>query len=326
MSWLAWYQFQPNNVSLAWAVFGLLLFELGNWRKWKFLRAQAYVALPCSFAHIFYSNFNVPPSFGSFGPEVITVALLVPIYFWVYWQLHGRKTGVEGKVRIEYLMAGLGTATLAALARFELPLDMVVIGYAAIMLAALLVAWLMRIDIFLYQALVLLGVAAFRISMHNFYHLQEAFSSNLSSAIWALGLMAAGVPVCLLIRRRTGESPEAQGWMGTLARRPEQAMFFVPFALLSVLLYLKVGPDRITLAWGAEALGCFVLGLWAKERSFRLAGLGLLLACAAKIVFWDVWQMNDPTARYLTLIGVGVLILVVSYLISRNREVLREYL
>jgi uncharacterized membrane protein len=70
----------------------------------------------------------------------------------------------------------------------------------------------------------------------------------------------------------------------------------------------------------------FVLALWAKVRSFRLAGLGLLLLCAAKIVFWDVWQVSDLTARYLTLIGVGALILVVSYLISRNREALREYL
>ena len=97
-------------------------------------------------------------------------------------------------------------------------------------------------------------------------------------------------------------------------------------ALLSVLLWLKVASGMITLAWGAEAVMVFVLALWAKVRSFRLAGLGLLLLCAAKIVFWDVWQVSDLTARYLTLIGVGALILVVSYLISRNREALREYL
>ena len=103
-------------------------------------------------------------------------------------------------------------------------------------------------------------------------------------------------------------------------------MFFVPFVLMGVLLALKVAPGMITLAWGSEAVVVFVLALWAKERSFRLAGLVLLLLCVAKIVFWDAWQFSDPTARYLTLIGVGTLILVVSYLISRNREALREYL
>jgi hypothetical protein len=326
LSWLIWYQVQPISVSLAWAVLGLLLFELGNWRSWLFLRAQAYVALTCSFAHIFYANFNVLSAPGSFGPEVITVVLLVPIYFWIYWQLHGRKTSAEGKIRVDYLIACLGTATLAALARFELPLDSVVIGYAAIVLTTLLAAWLMRLQVFLYQALVMLGVTAFRISMHNFYHLHEAFSSNLSSAVWAIALMSAGVPICLMLQRQNAESITAPGWIGALGRRPEQPMFFVPFMLLSVLLYLKVAAGMISLAWGAEAVIVFVLALWAKERSFRLAGLGLLLLCAAKIVFWDLWQIGNPTMRSLSLIGVGTLIFVMSYLISRNREALREYL
>jgi hypothetical protein len=327
-SWLIWYRLDANNVSLAWGVFGLLLFELGNWRSWGFLRIQAYVALAFSFAHIFYANFNTLSAPGIFSPPIITVILLVPIYFWVYWQLHGRKSAsaVEGKIRIEYLIASLGTATLAALARFELPLDVVVIGYAAIVLGTLLIAWLTRLQIFLYQALVMLGVTAFRISMHNFYHLHESFSANLSCSAWAIGLMAVGVPVCLQIRRQNQENTATAGWTGALARHPDQPMFFVPFALLSVLLWLKVASGMITLAWGAEAVMVFVLALWAKVRSFRLAGLGLLLLCAAKIVFWDVWQVSDLTARYLTLIGVGALILVVSYLISRNREALREYL
>jgi hypothetical protein len=326
LSWLIWYQFQPVNVSLAWAVLGLLLFELGNWRSWLFLRAQAYVALTCSFAHIFYANFNVLSAPGTFGPEVITVVLLVPIYFWIYWQLHSRKNSAEGKMRVEYLIACLGTATLAALARFELPLDNVVIGYAAIVLAALLAAWFLRLQTFLYQALIMLGVTAFRISMHNFYHLHEAFSSNLSSAVWAIALMSAGVPLCLMLQRRDAGSITAPGWLGALGRRPEQPMFFVPFALLSVLLYLKVAPGILSLAWGAEAVIVFVLALWAGERSFRLAGLGLLLLCTAKIVFWDLWQIGDRTTRSLTLIGVGSLIFVMSYLISRNREALRGYL
>jgi len=328
VSWLIWYQFGANSVSLAWAVFGLLLFEIGNWRSWAFLRIQAYVALTFSFAHIFYANFNSLTAHRITDAPVLTVILLVPIYFWIYWQLHGRKTdsAVEGRIRVEYLIASLGTATLAALARFELPLDAVVVGYAAIVLGTLLIAWLTRLEIFLYQALVMLGVAAFRISMHNFYHLHESFSAYLTNSAWAIGLMAAGVPICLQIRKHTRGNLANAGWIGALARNPEQPMFFVPFVLLSILLWLKVVPGMITLAWGAEAVMVFVLALWAKVRSFRLAGLGLLLLCAAKIVFWDVWQVSDLKARYLTLIGVGALILVVSYLISRNREALREYL
>ncbi|HEX4606544.1 MAG TPA: DUF2339 domain-containing protein [Candidatus Angelobacter sp.] len=328
VSWLIWYQLPAIDVSLVWAVFGLALFLIGDWKSWSFLRVQSYVALTCSFAHIFYANFNVLKAPGTARPEIYTVIPLVGIYFFIYWQLRGKKasSATESILSPDNLLACLGTATLAALARFELPLDMVAIGYAALVIATLLAAWRTKLQIFLYQALVLLGMTAFRVSMYNFYHLHELFGSSLSAAIWTIVLLAAGVPICLAIRRSTPQTLTGPQWARGLASHCEQAMFFVPFVLMAVLLALKVVPGMITLAWGAEAVAVFVLALWARERSFRLAGLVLLILCVAKIVLWDVWQLNDPTARYLTLIGVGVLILGVSYLISRNREALREYL
>jgi len=328
VSWLIWYQRPAIEVSLIWGVFGLALCLIGDWKSWSFLRIQSYVALTCSFAHIFYANFNVLGSPGAARPEMITVVPLVGIYFFIYWQLHGKKddSAAESGLSAENLLACLGTATLAALARFELPLDIVAIGYAALVIAALLAAWFTRLQIFVYQALALLGMAAFRVSMYNFYYLHEPLGSSLSGAIWTIRLLAAGVPVCLAIRRSTAQTITGPGWAAGLASHAEQPMFFVPFVLAAVLLALKVDPGIITLAWGAEAVMVFVLALWAKERSFRLAGLVLLLLCVGKIVFWDAWQFNDPTARYLTLIGVGGLAVAVYYLISRYREALREYL
>jgi hypothetical protein len=328
LSWLIWYQFPPIDVSLVWGVFGLALFMLGEWKSWSFLRIQSYVALTCSFAHIFYANFNVLSAPGAARPEVFTVIPLVAIYFFIYWELHAKKTqtALESRIRIDDLVACLGTATLAALGRFELPAESVAIGYAVLVVATLLAARFTRLQVFIYQALALLGMAAFRLSMNNFYHLREAFGSNLSSAVWTIGVLAAGVPICLSILANGAQEFTGPRWAALLARRSEQPMFFVPFSLMAILLALKVEPGMITLAWGAEAVIVFVLALWAKERSFRLAALALLLLSAAKIILWDVWQLNDPTSRYLTLIGVGLLILIVSYLISRNREALREYL
>jgi hypothetical protein len=329
LSWLIWYQLPPIDVSLVWGIFGLALFMIGEWKSWSFLRLQAYVALGFSFAHIFYANFNVLSAPGAARPEVVTVVPLVAIYFFIYWQLHGKKSVVsplENRIDVEDVLACLGTATVAALARFELPPDSVAIGYAVLVIAALLAARFTRLQVFIYQALALLGVTAFRVSMNNFYHLHETFGANLSSAIWTIAILAVGVPICLDIRRNGGQTFTGPRWWTLLAKRSEQPMFFVPFVLMAVLLALKVDQGMITLAWGAQAVVVFVLALWAKERSFRLAGLILLLLCAAKIILWDVWQVSDLTARYLTLIGVGSLILVVSYLISRNREALREYL
>jgi hypothetical protein len=113
----------------------------------------------------------------------------VGIYFFVYWQLHAKKTqgtALESRIRIEDLVACLGTATLAALGRFELPAESVAIGYAALVIATLLAARFTRLQVFIYQALALLGMAAFRLSMNNFYHLRDAFGSNLSAALWTI--------------------------------------------------------------------------------------------------------------------------------------------
>lgn len=330
VSWLAWYQLQPIAVSFAWGIFALLLFEFPDLAKtlkidvskWAASwRAQAYVTLAGSFAHIFYSNFNAP----GWGPAAYAVMPLVPIYFYVYWKLGRLETSrLEKSVRVEPLMACLGTATLAAIARFELPADAVVIGYAALVAGALLVAWLAQRQIFLYQAVVMLGITAFRISMNNFYRLHEPSGSSLSASIWAIALLVCAVPLAFQVRKnaRTADAP---GWISALALHPEQPMFFVPVLLLAVLLFLKLSGGKLTGAWGLEGFVVFVLALWAKERSFRWTGLALLLLSICKLVY-DTFYFDNPQVRYLTWIGVGILILVVAFLYGKNREALRDYL
>jgi uncharacterized membrane protein len=110
-----------------------------------------------------------------------------------------------------------------------------------------------------------------------------------------------------------------------LDRRPEQVFFFIPFTLLTAMLAVEVRIGLVTLAWGVESVAVFMLALYAKERSFRLAGLGLLLVCVGKIVARDVWGLA-PRDRYLTFIVLGAALLTVSYLYTRYREVLRQYL
>jgi uncharacterized membrane protein len=82
---------------------------------------------------------------------------------------------------------------------------------------------------------------------------------------------------------------------------------------------------RVTLAWGVEAVLIFIAALLAKERSFRLTGLALLLLCVATIVFIDVWHLA-PRDKYLTYIGLGASLILVSFLYSKYRETIRQYL
>jgi uncharacterized membrane protein len=95
--------------------------------------------------------------------------------------------------------------------------------------------------------------------------------------------------------------------------------------LLTILLAVEMPSGLVTLAWGVEAFAVFALAIWLKERSYRLSALGLLLLCIAKIVVRDVWGLA-PRDRYLTFIVLGSALLAVSYLYTRYREVLRQYL
>jgi Predicted membrane protein (DUF2339) len=108
LSWLAWYQLDPINVSLAWGVLGVLLYELpdllgtvkvdcsGSLASWHL---QAYLALVSSFAHLFYANFNAPAAGGLLqvlkDPRVLSALPLAPIYFYVYWRVHSGGAGGE---------------------------------------------------------------------------------------------------------------------------------------------------------------------------------------------------------------------------------------
>jgi hypothetical protein len=235
---------------------------------------------------------------------------------------------------IEYLLACMGTATVAALAWFYLePWNRAYVstGYAVIVVLVLFIAWRTRHQVFLYQALIMLGVSAFRISMTNLQDMSNALALEPRGLMWstvaAILLLLSGVVLAFQLRAPKGETTAGRKWVRFLIDRPEQPMFFVPVVLMGVLLWIEM-PDRRTVGWAIEGIVIFILALIAKERSFRLTGLGLLMVCIVKTL-WDVFRpgTNTPTTtKYLTLIVLGVILLVVSFLYGRFRETLREYL
>jgi len=323
--WLVWYQRQAHVHERAayWGVIGLLLFEIGYKLKPGFLRTQGYVALFSSFVYIFFANFNVRPASLTDPGVLLVLVPLVPIYFAVYYRLHSREDAPL-KRYVEYLLACIGTAAIAAVAYFELNPDNVALAYAVIAVAALVIAWLIRQRIFLFQSLVMLGVTGFRLAMNNFHNLHTSFSASVWNSVWPILVLMAGIPVAYKLRDPEDKEFPSHGAHAFFTEHPEQPLFFVPVVLMAVLLFLNK-PGAATLSWGIEGLVIFVLALIVKERSFRLTGMALLLLCAGKIVVWDVWSF-DKVQKILTLIVVGIILLVVPYLYGRNKEALKEYL
>ena len=113
--------------------------------------------------------------------------------------------------------------------------------------------------------------------------------------------------------------------MGILLKRPEQVFFFAALALLVAWVPVDFQKGALTIGWSGLGVAVFLVALAVGERSFRLAGLALLLAGVAKLLLVDVWGLA-AAERYLLLIGVGVALLLVSFLYSRFGERLKEYL
>lgn len=358
---LAWYHLRPASVALGWALLGLVFFELGMIRPSANLRAQAYVMLGSSFLRIFFVNLNAQAYPGELSPRFYTTVPLALAFYYVYGRLSRRtEEFLQGdlKLKVEVFQCYLGTLTIAALIRFEAPPDWVGAMWAGLGLGLIAVAWRAALwprglkskisnlrsqeafgrqvpeRLFLHQAYLVALATIFRTVLHNFYE-----RSYFPAPFWQSRVVSVGVTVGVLLlalafarQLKTAEVPGGAGgknlvsrMVGVALRHPEQVFFFAPFLLLTVLLAVEMRRGMVTVGWGIEAVAVFIFALWMGERSYRLSGLGLLLLCVAKIVVIDVWGLA-PRDRYLTFVVLGGLLLAVSYLYTRYRATISQYL
>jgi hypothetical protein len=333
---LLWYelQTQPTGIAVAWGAFGLVLFEYGLLRKITQFRYQAYVALIAAFTRIFFSNLTSSEPGEFWGPRMYTILPLVLIFFFVYAQLPQKEedTGRDRRLHFDWILAYLGTTSLVALFYFQFPDERTIVSWAAVVFALLGAALFLDRPLFLHQGLLLTVAVLGRGLVHNLFGASYFTGGNwkgdyllLSSAA---AILLASLFFAFRLRGRYGITQNSSTWMNRLAMivgRPEQVVFFVLVILVTFMLGLKMQSGMKTVAWGVEGVLIFLLALAVKERSFRLTGLGILLLCVAKIMALDVWGLQ-PRDRYITLIIVGAALVFVSFLYTRYRDAIRQYL
>jgi len=333
---LLWYelQTQPTGIAVAWGAFGLVLFEYGLLRKITQFRYQAYVALIAAFTRIFYSNLTSSEPGEFWGPRMYTILPLALIFFFVYAQLPDKEenTNRDRRLHFDVLLAYLGTATIVALFYFQFPIEWVVTSWAAVVFALLGAALFLDRPIFLYQGLLLTVGVLGRGMAHNLFGAGYFGEGDWQGRYFVLSSAAAILLASLFfafrLRRRYTLPRSASPWirrLAVIASRPEQVVFFVPIILITFMLALKMKSGMVTVAWGVEGVLIFLLALALKERSFRLTGLGVLLLCVAKVMVLDVWGLQARD-RYVTLIIVGAALVFVSFLYTRYRDTIRQYL
>ena len=339
---LAWYELRPVGVADAWVIGGLIWLEIGLTRNNLNLRLQGYTAFAASFIRIYFVNLNATGNPGEISPRFYTVVPLALAFFYAYWRLHAIQTtdassdegavltATERRWKLPEFCCWFGTISFASLVRFELPADWVAAGWAAFVFALLGIAWMSQRRTFLHQGMLIAVGVLFRASMHNLYERSyfpaPAFERPWITAGAAVALLLASLPFAFKLREKGQErKPGLAGLLQAILRRPEQIIFFIAIGLLTAVLANEMERGMVTLSWGIEGVAVFLLALKLGERSFRLTGLGLLLLCVGKILAVDVWRLG-PRDRYLTFIVLGVALLLVSFLYTRNKEALRQYL
>ena len=94
---------------------------------------------------------------------------------------------------------------------------------------------------------------------------------------------------------------------------------------LTVLIVNEVRSSLVTLAWGVEGIGLLALGLPLRERVMRLSGLGLLFLCILKLFTYDLSEL-EAFARIFSFVGLGVVLLAVSWAYTRYQEQIKRLL
>lgn len=330
-AWLMWTELRPVALAVAWALFGLILFEIAGWKSQLHLRWQAFLALAGAFARIFFVNLTAEALPGEhISPRLYTIAPLALIYFYVWSRLRPAKSAHDGESwNPADLIAYFGTGSVAALLYFEIAPAWIIVAWAALSFLMSAAALVFDRRVFLEQAHLLAAGVVIRSLAHNIfggsYFAAGEWHGRFSIIVIAAALLLVNLPVAFRLRERyRGQTAsKLDTWLAI--RYPEQVFFFAPVALATLTIAIKMNPGMVTLSWGIEGVLIILIGLLVSERSYRLTGLLLLLLCVAKIVVRDAWLLGERD-RYTTFIVLGAALTLVSLLYGRYREAVRRLL
>ncbi len=322
---------QPAYLALGWSVFGLALFELGLAVRRGFLRHQGYALLAASFVRLGFESFAAGD-----GGRTVLYGVLPPTvaYLWTYERLHRRDaeaglTAFDRSASVAAAWAG-GIAAAALLYR-ELAPQWLPVAWAGLALVLLAAGSALRRKLWVGQSLAMLAVTAVRILGLDLFSATAPgaalFASRAFSVGAACGAMLLALPFAFRVRKQYAAEGQAHpdDWRASTLYRPEQPFFFVPLALLTALAAVELHAGMMTIGLGALGLLAFLFAVTVGERSYRLAGLSLLMLGVAKIVLVDIWSASR-TDQYVTLIAMGAALMLVSFLYSRYKETILKLL
>jgi len=304
-------------VAPAWALVSILLIETGLGLDIPSLRLQGHISGAAAFGRLFFANFTGLGATAGISHRLLTV---IPVLGSHYYQWSKQRASAS---RLRDWESGLGRAYLYAAAagvvvllRFELDRVSVVIGWAVFTLALLILGQRWKNRDLRWQSYAIAALTFWRSATTNFYA-PESLGGTAERIVTAVIVIACFFAAQLVIPQssiRTGIERHARLFFSALAT-----------LLLTTLLFHEVSGSILTVAWGLEAVSLLIVGFPLKDRIFRLSGLALFLVCILKLFLYDLRQL-ETGYRILSFIALGMILMGVSWIYTRFRDRIQQYL
>ena len=133
------------------------------------------------------------------------------------------------------------------------------------------------------------------------------------------------VPLLLLLGAQLTVRKQQGDQMGDATAFANNAAVILINTSLWVWASLMVSGDWDVITWSLLAFGLIGLGIWLKERAHRLYGL-VILAVSSGYLVLIAFNHLEGAPRILTLIGMGVIMILLGLAYTKNQEKLRKIL
>jgi hypothetical protein len=298
-----WALLDPVLVAPVWALFALLLTEVGFRLDVEGLRVQGHAAALAALGRLGVVNLDAAHRIPAF-------AVVVAAHYFEAWRHRGLRERLrewERTLDQPYLYTAAGM--IVVLLYKELQAPYVAVGWALLTVALLGIGRAIDLRDLRYQSYGLAVLALGRVLALEFSPAEVFASIDQRIAV------GAAVAACFFIAQ----------FLIPQERLSRLFYSLLSTGLVTALLFQEVSGSMLTVAWGIEGAVLLGLGFLLRDRTFRLSGLVLFLVCVGKLFAYDLRAL-ETLYRILSFFVLGVILVGVSWLYTRFRDQIQRYL
>lgn len=312
-----------------WIILGVILLQLGISRKNYHQRIQGYILSIGSFLRLLMSNMLVTGGISLLSYRMLTCVPVLLLLYYCVMILRDKKTepilkGSEKKMI--FIFPYMVFVIIMFLLWYEAPKNLVAPIWGIIAVAYSLRGVYSKEKHYLSISSIAAISACARAIFVNLFQGKYLVGAegNVIFPVITIGALYLGNVFYLRSKEALKEiEGKGDGKIRTFLHSSRLIYSIVATLLLTILLIVKLQGVLLTVSLGLEGMFLFLLGFGIKEKYWRMFGLVILLLTLGKAFLIDLRQLS--TLYYiLCLIGLGMALLFVSYVYTKNKDKIKK--